>query len=159
MLLATEQDVCSRSSDYFRLRITTAGSKARWLFLFVAAGSDPLTKETHISSDKRSIDEHYMYRLAEKLGQYIQKSHLDRPLSQLLARNFIASSVCCSESDLHLALPAPQRYGLTDIIAYWGGNCKSFQKITAAVLDNGGKLWYNAFSNRAKCLLSEQFSS
>ena len=106
-------------------------SKARWLFLFVAAGSDPLTKETHISSDKRSIDEHYMYRLTKKLGQYIQKSHLDRPLSQLLARNFIASSVCCSESDLHLALPAPQRHGFIGIIAYFGAVVKGFQIITA----------------------------
>ena len=31
-----------------------------------------------------------------------------------------------------------------------------FQKITAAVLDNGGKLWYNSLSNRARRLLSEQ---
>ena len=120
--------VCSRSSDYFRLRITTAVSKARWLFLFVAAGSDPLTKETHISSDKRSIDEHYMYRLAEKLGQYIQKSHLDRPLSQLLARNFIASSVCCSESDLHLALPALKAPQLHWYYSIFWQDCKVFCK-------------------------------
>ena len=73
-----------------------------------------------------------MYRLAEKLGQYIQKSHLDCPLSQLLARNFIASSVCCSEGDIHLAIPAPQRHGFNGIIAYWGGFvnglCKKCEK-------------------------------
>lgn len=83
-----------------------------------------------------------MYRLAKKLGQYIQKSHLDRPLSQLLARNFIASSVCCSESDLHLALPAPQRHGFIDIIAYFGAVVKETAKITA---DNGKKAILHTF--------------
>ena len=31
-----------------------------------------------------------------------------------------------------------------------------FKKITAAALDSDGKLWYNTYSNRAMCLLSEQ---
>ena len=38
----------------------------------------------------------------------------------------------CSEGDIHLALPAPQRHGFNGIIAYWGGNvnglCKKREK-------------------------------
>ena len=34
----------------------------------------------------------------------------------------------CPESDIHLALPAPQRHGFNGIIAYFGGNCKGIVK-------------------------------
>ena len=34
----------------------------------------------------------------------------------------------CSEGDIHLALPAPQRHGFNGIIAYWGGFVKGLQK-------------------------------
>ena len=34
----------------------------------------------------------------------------------------------CSEGDIHLALPAPQRHGFTGIIVYWGGICNGFSK-------------------------------
>jgi len=71
-----------------------------------------------------------------------------------------------------------KRHGFNGIIAYWGGNVKGFAKNNRPVfagskkafsktahdapikrkshLTNGGKLWYNSFSNRARRLLSEQ---